>query len=274
MKTNSVRTNRIIYGVDFSGAKDAGKKVWITAGAIKEGALTIVMCSSIEGNIGHKLSRDQVFGELVKFIKRTKRGIFGFDFPFGIPDSLVSENSWEEFVLSFKGNYSSPEEFAKICRSRARGKELKRLTDTEARTPFSPYNLWLYRQTYFGIRNVLEPLIRSKEACILPMQLPLRDKSWVVEICPASTLKAENLYIPYKGKGSALVEARKCILENLEAIGLLKIGNGVIVSKILENKGGDALDSVIAAFATFRALKVRFVTTTNFTRVLEGYVYI
>jgi hypothetical protein len=45
---------------------------------------------------------------------------------------------------------------------------------------------------------------------------------------------------------------------------------------ILDDSGGDALDSVVAAFAIFRALRnpAGFVAAENDVYAVEGYVYV
>lgn len=135
-------------------------------------------------------NRDQCLVALRHFIIMQQPRVCGLDFPFGLPRELVREDSWEEFILSFGNRYRSPEEFREACRRDAHGRERRRVTDEERRTPFSPYNLWVYHQMYFGIRDVLASLVRDQLACVLPMQNTSPDKSWIVEVCPASTLKA------------------------------------------------------------------------------------
>jgi hypothetical protein len=130
--------------------------------------------------------------------------------------------------------------------------ELKRLTDVEVKAPFSIYNLWVYKQTYFGIRDVLRPLVTEEKACAVPMQEPEFEKPWLMEICPASTLKSEDLYIGYKGRTEKEEKKREYILSKL-------IENGITISedteeKIIKNKDGDALDSFVAAYATYRSI--------------------
>jgi len=264
---------RIVYGVDFSGARDAGKKIWIARGIIEEDVLLITECSRAEDKLGSGRNRDQTFKALSEFISKHKDSIFGLDFSFGIPMSLVKEGSWEQFVLSFEDTYTTPEEFRTECPSASGGKELKRFTDIEAKTPFSPYNLRLHKQTYFGIRDVLGSLIKNNRVCVLPMQKPLADRAWVLEICPASTLKRENLSLAYKGRDEIMRTARVKILEGIKKTGALKIRKSALRSKILEDRGGDALDSVIAGFATFGALKNGFTFDKNSPYALEGWVY-
>ena len=198
------------------------------------------------------------------------------------PDALLyqalvkQKKSWEDFVLSFPGNYFAPEEFRRLCHEASGGHEIKRITDIESQTPFSPYNLRLYRQTYHGIRDVLHPLVRDQLVCVLPMQSALPGKPWILEICPASTLKRKGLYLSYKGRTNAHHAARAFVLESLEATGPLSIPAQGVRSAILEDRGGDALDSVIAAFATFRTLRhpALLAVESSDAYALEGYVYV
>jgi hypothetical protein len=264
---------RIVYGVDFSGAKDAGKKIWIARGIIKENFLQITECFQAKDLPGSGGERERSLISLREFIRKQKDSIVGLDFPFGIPKALVEEESWKKFVLSFKNTYISPWEFRKDCKLAAAGKELKRFTDVEAKTPFSPYNLRLFRQTYFGIRDVLGPLIRNNEVCVQPMQKPLPDRAWILEICPASTLKRENLRTSYKKRGERYRNAKKGILKGIEKAGVQIIKESGLRSIILNNQGGDALDSIIAAFATFRALQKGFIFDKNSPYALEGWIY-
>jgi hypothetical protein len=189
-----------------------------------------------------------------------------------LPAPLAKEDSWEDFVRSFPNRYAGPDEFRRICRTGG-GKERKRHTDEVAKAPFSPYNLWLYKQTYYGIRDVLAPLVRSRQACVLPMQQAQRGKPWIVEICPASTLKCRELYEPYKGSKPGRSEARHRILKAIETTASLSVPD-TLRSRIIHDRGGDALDSIVAAAAVFRALP-------DLTRLgksypdyaLEGYIY-
>ena len=92
-------------------------------------------------------------------------------------------------------------------------KELRRVTDIEARTPLSPYNRRIYKQTYYGIRDVIAPLIASGAACALPMQAAIPDRAWLLEICPASTLELMGLRESYKDeKGREFPRVRDAIL--------------------------------------------------------------
>jgi hypothetical protein len=266
---------RQVYGVDFSGAADAGKKIWITKGMIDGEALRIEACYQGADLPGSDVARDPCLAALRDFIARETDSAIGLDFPFGLPRELVKMDTWEDFAVSFPDCYASPEVFRETCRAATDGSELKRVTDRESHTPFSPYNIRLYRQTYFGISNVLAPVVRDQVACVLPMQTALPDKPWILEICPASTLKREYLYWPYKGKSHEHREGRARILAAIEQSAHLSLSDA-LRSVILDDPGGDALDSVIAAFAVFRTLRnpAGVVAMWDSVYALEGCVYV
>jgi hypothetical protein len=267
---------RRVYGVDFSGAKDAGNRIWIASGVVDEDALLIEACYRARGLPGSARDRGRCLEALRRFIAGERDAAFGLDFPFGLPRELVVQDSWQGFVLSFPQVYANPEALRRFCREAAGGRELKRVTDRESQTPFSPYNLRLYRQTYYGIRDVLHPLVRDDLACVLPMQPARPGRSWVLEICPASTLKREGLYKPYKGKTDAHRASREVILDQLQAVAPLAIPRQAVRAAILEDRGGDALDSVVAALAVLRALRDPSLRTVEgyVAHTVEGYVYI
>jgi hypothetical protein len=275
MVPRSPRPARQIYGVDFSGAADAGKKIWITQGVVEGEDLRIEACYRGADLPGSGVGRGRCLAALRDFIANQTDVAFGLDFPFGLPGELVKTDTWQNFVLSFPEQFLSPEAFRETCRQTVGGAELKRLTDRESRTPFSPYNIRLFRQTYYGLRDVIASLVRDKAAYVLPMQTPAPDKPWVAEICPASTLKREYLYWPYKGKSHEHREGRERILGAVEQMAPLSVSDP-LRSVILEDAGGDALDSVVAAFAVYRALPdlAGAGTTGGSAYALEGYVYV
>jgi len=249
---------RRIYGVDFSGAEEAGRKIWIASGTAESNGFRIEECFRAENLPGSRRDRAGCFEALREFVRGRGAGAFGFDFPFGIPGHLVADESWEGFVRGFPSRYGSPEIFRESCRKATGPHEVRRETDQESRTPFSPYNLRIYKQTYFGIRDLLAPLVRENAACVLPMQAPLAEKPWLLEICPASTLRALGKRRPpyrYKGKKKKHSQARTEILTALERHrGLTRLAPGIRAA-IAANSEGDAPDSVIAALATHRALR-------------------
>ncbi len=269
-------TNRHIYGIDFSGAKDAGRKIWIARGIVEGRKLQIEDCFQASSLPDAGNDRDSCLAALRDFIAGEKNSIFGVDFPFGLPRELIKEKSWEDFVLHFPENYTDSGEFRSKCRKPAIGRELKRITDIKSKTPFSPYNLRVYLQTYHGISNVLHPLVKEHQACVLPMQNALPDKPWLLEICPASTLKKLlqiKKLLSYKGTGDQHYKARGLILDELTGTNQLLIPR-LVRSTAKDDSGGDALDSIIAAYSTFHAYLNHFKVEPKENYNLEGYVFV
>jgi hypothetical protein len=264
-----------VFGVDFSGADDAGRRIWIAGGVIEGGRLCIESCRPAEALPGSGRPRETCLEALRAFVVRQGACVIGLDFPFGLPAALVREPSWEGFVRSFATRFAGADEFRETLSALSSGQELKRLTDREARTPFAAYNLRLYRQTYYGIRALLAPLVRDAAACVLPMQPRRSGLPWLLEICPASALKRAGLYRPYKGAGDARRSARAAILDQLIERTPLCLASD-LREHLVENAGGDALDSVIAAISAARVLQDprRLDADGNPASSLEGYVYV
>lgn len=264
-----------IYGVDFSGAANAGKKIWITSGIRENDRLHLQGCLRASELPSSANERDRCMAALLAFIRKEETSAFGFDFPFGLPRDLVKEDGWRDFVVSFSCRYTNAEDFRKASYTVSGGLELKRMTDRACQTPFSPYNLRLYRQTYYGISKVLAPLVRKHQACVLPMQKALPGRPWLLEVCPASTLKRAHLYVPYKGRTREHCTARKHILEWIEVPCGVTLPSSIRRTALMDTDG-DALDSVVAAFATFRALHNQAVPAAvdHKTYLLEGYIYV
>lgn len=262
-------------GIDFSGAEDAGRAIWVASGVIEAQRLRIEWCLPGEALPGSGRQRTRCLEALRAFIAGQGAAAIGCDFPFGLPAALMGHDRWEDFVRCFAGRFATPEAFRAYCIEAAGGRELKRLTDREARTPFAAYNLRLYRQTYFGVRDLLAPLVREGAASVPPMQAPCAGVPWLLEICPASTLKQAGLYRPYKGRGEALRTARAEILDALACLIPFSLESRLRLV-LLNNSGGDALDAVIAAAATFRTLQApdRLHPRDHAAYATEGYVYV
>lgn len=263
------------YGIDFSGGVAAGKKIWISEAVFNRGVLVIKDCFRADSLSGSGKGRQDCLNALFNFIKNAKLSAFGIDFPFGLPFDLIEDRSWVDFVRSFGLRFSSEQEFRKKCRLISNGTEIKRVTEMESKAPFASYNLRVYRQTYFGIRNLLAPLVQKNLASVIPMQKVKKGKPVIMEVCPASTLKQVKLYLPYKGKTDKHYRSRKHILGNIAGNSGFKINMNRVKSIAMDDPNGDALDSVIAAVATFRAVNNGNSLNRNYKDIylIEGYVY-
>jgi hypothetical protein len=263
-----------VIGIDFSGARNAGNSIWLAELKIAGGIPRIESCYPAEELPDSGVAREVCLPALVKFIARQGAIVVGCDFPFSLPASMIGAAKWRDFVLGFGERYADAEWFMADCRRHANGRELKRACDRKSRVPFAAYNLRIYRQTFHGIRDFLAPLIREGAATVLPMERRSRDRPWIAETCPASTLKSVDLYPSYKGAGPDKRKARQAIVNGLIKQGEMPALPPAIRRLVIDNKGGDALDSVIAACATARCLKAgQFEELADEISRREGRVY-
>jgi hypothetical protein len=243
-----------VLGVDFSGASDAGRKIWIAEGRRDDrGALEILSCVAAIDLPGGGKAPGEAVPALARHIAGLGEARVGCDFPFSLSRDLVKARSWRSFALRYAADFADADTFRGLMRAQQDTVEHKRMTDRIARTPFNAYNLRLYRQTWWGIAGVLRPLVAARAATIRPQQKLSPGKPVLIEVCAACTLKAIDLYPSYKGRGDSPRKARRRILEGLIERGALATPARRMRSLLLDNEGGDALDAVIGAIATGQA---------------------
>lgn len=186
-----------LIGIDFSGAKDAGRKIWIAEAEMRGEETRIMSLRPATDLPGSGTARSLCLPALRNLISGSGPSFVGIDFPFSLPEFLIREREWKTFASDFGTSFETPDAF----RSHSTGisfaltgkKETRRQTDIDQQTPFCPYNLRMYKQTYFGIRDLLAPLVCRDLVRVVPMQKHDPALPTVVEICPASTLKANGL---------------------------------------------------------------------------------
>ena len=263
-----------IVGIDFSAAAAAGLAIWIAEAHLDADRVRIESCRPAAALPASHRDRDRCLPALVAHIGQLRRAIIGCDFPFSLPATMIEAPDWRAFALAFGARFPTAQVFLEDCRRRGRGREIRRACDRDSRVPFAAYNLRIYRQTYHGIRDFLAPLVRDGLAVVRPMEMADGERPWVVETCPASTLKHADLYPSYKGTSAAAREARRRIVRGLARSGLLSPLSPSLQRLAIENTGGDALDSMIAAAATGRAYQAgAFIQTVAPHEHLEGRVY-
>jgi len=242
---------RRIIGIDFSGAADAGRKIWIAQCRIVGGRLRVDRCDPASALFGCTAGPEASCAALVAYLRALGPAAVGCDFPFSLAAPMVQASTWPEFLAGFAWRYPTAAVFH--ARSHRQWGEPRRRCDGAAKTPFAPTNCRLYRQSYHGIRDVLAPLIGAGAARALPLQAPSPGVPWLLECCPASALKLLGCYRPYKGAGVEHARQRLAILRMLEANGVARVSAGMRRTLVAQT-GGDALDSVVAAWIAFRTL--------------------
>lgn len=253
-----------IYGVDFSGAKLAGRNTWVSRVETKQGLpkYKLTDISQLEKLCG-TAERQVALEHLVRMIAESQSALWSLDFPFGLPVEVIGFG--EEWSSQFnflrewgEDDYGVGLECIRRAKALGGPMHIRRLTDIEEKAPFDPYHYRIIYQTFYGMRDILGPLQRVRGTAILPFQyrrLPSARRV-IVEACPASTLK--RLGLPHQNykqpEGGPLttkrLRTRRDILKGLaEHVEITDSHRRII----MRNGGGDALDAVIAAIGAIRA---------------------
>lgn len=265
-----------LFGIDFSGGKDAAKKIWITKARLRKKTIIIEEVYPIakkQGNKDQLKNREDALKRLVNLLEEEKEiAIVGMDFPFSVNyNRKLKPSTWKAFVLKLATKYKNEDEFRAELFKLYNNKEEKRNTDIIAKSPFSPINRRMYKQTYYGITQVIVPLLISKKFLFLPFHKYQDHKSCIIEICPASFLKKHNKYKSYKGKKSDS-EKKTRRAEIIEYLKKYYLKYSLEISPkysqiIIDDAEGDALDSLLAVFCILEANQHK--TKNDF----EGHIY-
>jgi len=265
-----------VHGVDFSGARQAGHDVWIADAAVDGDALRIESCTSAADRFG-VAERAPCLGRLVEFLREAS--VVGLDFPFGVPAALHDRETWEGAVEWVSTVATDADGFQRECKAIAEsitGSErtnLLRETDGPVGA-LSPYAQYVYRQTFYGVRDVLAPLARTDGVVVRPMQEGGNaDATRCCEIYPAATLAALDLPAEaYKDDDERGRDRRRAIVDGLASETPIEYADGVR-GVLTEDAGGHAIDGVVAALATHRARERGFAPERPYDPV-EGHIYV
>jgi len=256
-----------VYGVDFSGAKLAGRAIWVarlepTGAAEGLPPYRLTELASLERLCG-TAERAPALAHLVGRIAASEGALWALDFPFGLPVEVHEPKiAWaRQFeLIDAWGDDAYGMGLECLRRAKALGgpNHIRRLTDSEAKAPFDCYHYRIIYQTFYGMRDVLGPLRRLKHTAILPFhyrRLPAARRV-LVEACPSSTLK--RLRLPHQNYkqpqgGPLTLKRRRTRRVLLDGLARLVDTPERFRRAMMRNLGGDALDAVIAAVGVTHA---------------------
>jgi hypothetical protein len=251
------------FGVDFSGAKKAGDFIWVAELEPRKRGFVLTDLRTLTAYCGTS-ARAEVLEYLVSLVLSSEQALWGLDFPFGMPVELFPAGTpWpDQFAfLSEWGDeaYACGLECVRRAMELSQRKHIRRTSDAEAKTPFDVFHYRLIYQTFFGMRDVVNPLRQSVGTAVLPFQYRklARAKRVVVECCPTSVLKRAG--VPHQNykqpTGGALTRVRrKTRHEILDWLGGMVRIDDRFRRLIMRNPGADAMDAVIAAVGAARAV--------------------
>lgn len=244
-----------VLGVDFSGASDAGRAVWLTEARTTGEGLAVTDCYRAAEVFG--VDREAALSGLRE---RATEGfdVVALDFPFSLPEALLAEHcggTWRGLVEWLAGDGpEDPDRFASVCRSTAREHTgdgtaaLRRETDLR-RAALCPYGERVKHQTFHGVRDVLGSFVDDPSMAVTPMEEPAGADTRVVEVYPAATFGWLGLYREgYKGGG----DGRSRRARNVDGIEACSVDVGEFRGTYESEH--DALDSLAAALSGGRAL--------------------
>jgi hypothetical protein len=290
---------RRVFGVDFSAARNAGDRTWVCRAHPGSDGIRIESVDPLSALPGGAVDLAPAMRALVGKVGEAPRSAWGFDFSFALPvqvlDVVAPAARTYDAQLDVVASFGDADVLRERCAAAVPGGEVRRRTDIEASTPFSPYNLRIYKQTYHGMVDVLRALHGRPEIAVLPFDpLPPADDDagarlpfnraagagaphvYLMEVCPASVLTALGLREPgYKGNDVHAAAKRHAIFGHLAGAGLVRPAPRALRGRIVEQPGGDALDAVLAAVGAWRGYRDHDHTALNADPVYgrEGFVY-
>lgn len=267
-----------IYGVGFGDDFESGVTLWVSEATVEDDELRVLDCRSASQRFGVSEDRSVVLRSLTSFLSTIPASsVVGLDFPFGLPDELVPVDDWTTFLARFPDWFTSPEDLHRRCLMHAElvsGTRTTILRETdEPLGALSPYDQRLQARTFYGIRDVLRPLVTTETVAVLPMMQPAQSRPSLLETYPAGTLEQLELHIAGCEGDTDRADRRRS--ENLDGLEDHSVALAPEVrSRVLGNGDGNALDSVVAAFAAYRNTANDPPTSWLPEREVEGHVFV
>jgi hypothetical protein len=278
-----------VFGVDFSGARLAGRTTWVARldpSASGNGRAFALGSLDRLDRLAGTAERRQALAHLVRLVAGSTDALWAFDFPFGLPVELFPAKARWPRQLALVREYAADSyglglECIRRARSVGGPMHIRRQTDVDARAPFDPYHYRIIYQTFYGMHEVLRPLRRDPRTAVLPFQyhrLPAADRV-LVEACPASTLKRLGLpHQNYKQPAGGPLTRRRRLSRRVILAGIAaEVGIDDRQRRVMmRDPGGDAIDAVLAALGAAQAFaSVDHSAIARHTRYpREGHLYV
>ncbi|WP_142855982.1 DUF429 domain-containing protein [Salinigranum halophilum] len=279
----------VVYGRNRRGVADQGvSETWVCRAVVTDDTLTVDRCAPVEDWFDDPESPDTTASSssdapdgrlpLTTFLADLPpTAAAGIDFPFGLPERVVAEDTWTEFLRTLPTWCTSPADLRWRCERRVRlvdGSSDIRVRATDAPlSALSPFDDRIVASTFFGLRDVLRPLVLTDRVRVPPMTAPQSDRPFVIEVYPAGTLVDLELFSDDSDEASdpvrreatvdGLAEAADCVLDVDRTAHERIVGDDA------------ALESLVAAYAVYRNTRTAAsLRVSDPRRHIEGQVFV
>ena len=267
----------IYHGLDFSGASNPRQKTWLSTWRPGEAAAT-----------RNGFSRGALVRSLLELAADGATHHVLIDAPLALPvehlRQLGVDRSWTQ-VLRWLQEFQSPRAWRSKTRKVSR-LEPRRDVDVRARTPMSPLNIRVFKQTWHAMVSLVLPLLEHPESvAVLPMTAaffePKRLRPQLVPVrigegCPASFLRSREWpHRGYKGPAPSCRERRAALLSHLQDDCAVEITPRT-ARLAVEDTEGDALDSLLLlpSAQRFAESDPHTILAGHEDAAIEGWVYV
>ncbi len=275
-----------VFGVDLSASASAAhRKTWITRATVTDGAVALDQPVPARALPSEPQSRDAVFDALHRTIAEAEPpAVVGLDAPFSLPEPIVAEPDWRAFLETVPDTFADADDFQTTCHrltERATGgdrKEILRRCD-ERFDGLCPYNRFVFRITYHALQDLLVPLVRSDAAAAWPFQPGAATADRVLlETYPAAVLASRLAVRSTTYKDAHDDPAfRRAVLDQILASDAVAVDPHptatAVRSAIIDDTGGDALDSLLAAWAAAAWVRGDRPTADHRAPPSEGFIH-
>jgi hypothetical protein len=275
-----------VFGVDLSASASAAhRKTWITRATVTDGAVALDQPVPARALPSEPQSRDAVFDALHQLIAAAKPpAVVGLDAPFSLPEPIVAAPDWRTFLETVPDTFADADVFQTTCHrltERATGsdrKEILRRCD-EQFDGLCPYNRFVFRITYHALKDLLVPLVRSDAAAAWPFQPGAATADRVLlETYPAAVLRSRLSVRSTTYKDAHDDPAfRRAVLDQILASDAVTVDphptTTAVRSAVVDDAGGDALDSLLAAWAAAAWVRGDRPTADHRAPPSEGFIH-
>jgi hypothetical protein len=268
----------VVYGIVYDGAeRESGGRTWVSRGVVTDGALSVDRCAPVEewfDTTAESLGTPT----LTKFLADLpSTAAAGLDFPFGLPAAVVAEESWAAFVHDLPSWCDSPDDLRRRCERRVRltdGSSDARFRATDGPlSTMSPFAEPIVASTFYGLRDVLRPLVLSDSVRVPPMTTPRSDRPFVIEVYPTGTLVDLGLFDAVEDADGG----RALGAETLDGLCEAADAEVAVADDVRESIPADParLESVVAAYAVYRNSRTASaLAVSDPQRLIEGQVFV